>query len=35
MNVDGSNQRPMFSAEINDQLPIRYDFNDERVISWR
>ena len=35
MNADGSNQHPMFSTEINDQLPIRYDFNDERVISWR
>lgn len=35
MNSDGSNQRPMFSAEINDQLPINYDFVDERVLSWR
>lgn len=35
MNADGSNQRPMFSDEINDQLQIRYDFNDERVISWQ
>lgn len=35
MNVDGSNQHPMFSDEINDQLDIVYDLNDERVISWR
>jgi TolB protein len=34
MNVDGSNQRPMFSDEINDQLPIQYDNNDERVVRW-
>jgi Tol biopolymer transport system component len=35
MNADGSNQRPMFSEEINTQLNIRYDFVDERVLSWR
>lgn len=35
MNADGSDQRPMFSDEINDQLEIRYDFVDERVLSWR
>ncbi len=35
MNADGSDQRPMFSDEINRQIPITYDFNDERVISWR
>lgn len=35
MNSDGSEQRPMFSAEINDQLAIQYDFVDERVMSWR
>ncbi len=35
MNWDGSNPHPMFPSEVNDQLPIRYDFVDERVISWR
>jgi len=25
----------MFAKEINDRLPIRYDFVDERVLSWR
>ncbi|MCL4294441.1 MAG: PD40 domain-containing protein [Anaerolineae bacterium] len=35
MSADGSNQRPMFSEAVNDQLPIRYDFADERVLSWR
>ncbi len=35
MNADGSNQRPMFFNAVNDQLPIRYDFADERVLSWR
>lgn len=35
MNVDGSNQRPLFSDEINEQLGITYNFVDERVLSWR
>ncbi|GAB4545647.1 MAG: hypothetical protein Kow0063_39780 [Anaerolineae bacterium] len=35
MNADGSNQRPMFPDEVNDQLQIDYDFVDERVLSWR
>ncbi len=35
MNADGSQQMPMFSAEINDQLGISYNFVDERVLSWR
>jgi uncharacterized protein YgiM (DUF1202 family) len=35
MGADGSNQRPMFSNEVNDQFPIDYDFVDERVMSWR
>jgi len=35
MKWDGSDPHPMFPPEINDQLPIRYDFVDERVISWR
>jgi|GEM_PF-367077 len=35
MNADGSNQHPLFSEDINNQLNIRYDFVDERVLSWR
>jgi dipeptidyl aminopeptidase/acylaminoacyl peptidase len=35
MGADGSNQRPMFSDEVNDRLDITYDFVDERVLSWR
>jgi uncharacterized protein YgiM (DUF1202 family) len=35
MNADGSNQRPMFSDEVNNQLQFAYDFVDERVLSWR
>lgn len=35
MNADGSDQRPMFSDEINSQLNIQYNFVDERVLSWR
>jgi len=35
MNADGANPHPLFPDAVNDQLPIRYDFNDERVISWR
>lgn len=35
MNADGSDQHPLFSAEVNDQLQIKYDFVDERVLSWR
>jgi uncharacterized protein YgiM (DUF1202 family) len=35
MNADGSDQGPMFSDEINDQLTFTYDFVDERVLSWR
>jgi dipeptidyl aminopeptidase/acylaminoacyl peptidase len=31
----GSNQRPLFSDEINDQLQITYNFMDERMLSWR
>lgn len=34
MNVDGSNQRPMFSEEVNAQLHINYAGNDERAIRW-
>jgi TolB protein len=35
MNADGSDQHPLFSDEINDQLQITYNFVDERVLSWR
>ncbi len=35
MNADGSDQRPLFSDEINQQLDIEYNFVDERVLSWR
>ena len=35
MNADGSNPRPMFSDEINNQLDIAYNFVDERVLDWR
>lgn len=34
MNVDGTNQRPMFSDAVNDQLSIVYAFNDERALGW-
>ncbi len=34
MGVDGSNQRPMFSDAVNDQLQIDYAFNDERALGW-
>lgn len=35
MDYDGSNQHPLFSDEVNDQLNLEYHFVDERVISWR
>ncbi len=35
MNFDGSNQHPLFPDAINDQLPLSYNFVDERVMSWR
>ncbi|MBN1991266.1 MAG: SH3 domain-containing protein [Anaerolineae bacterium] len=35
MNADGSNQRQMFSNEVNDQLDLTYNFVDEQVLSWR
>lgn len=34
MNSDGSDQRPMFSDAVNDQINIVYDFVDERALSW-
>jgi uncharacterized protein YgiM (DUF1202 family) len=35
MNADGSDPHPMFSDAVNQQLPITYNFVDERVLSWR
>jgi TolB protein len=35
MNADGSNQHPMFPAEVNDQLQLKYNFVDERMLSWK
>jgi uncharacterized protein YraI len=35
MNIDGSNQHPLFSDAVNDQLQLDYDFVDERMLSWR
>ena len=35
MNADGTEQQPLFSDDINQQLNIEYNFVDERVISWR
>jgi hypothetical protein len=35
MNADGSNQRPMFSGEVNNQLHLTYNFMDEQMLSWR
>ena len=34
MNLDGSNQRPMFSDDLQAQLAIRYDGNDARMLGW-
>jgi Tol biopolymer transport system component len=34
MSADGSNQRPMFPDEVNDQFQISYNAVDERVLSW-
>jgi Tol biopolymer transport system component len=31
----GSNQHPMFSDEVNNQLHLTYNFVDERMLSWR
>ena len=35
MNSDGSNQRPLFSAETQDGILISYHNMDERVLSWQ
>jgi len=34
MNADGTGQQPMFGDDINAQLQLRYDFVDERMLSW-
>jgi dipeptidyl aminopeptidase/acylaminoacyl peptidase len=34
MNADGSDQHPMFDAAVMDQLQLKYDFVDERMLSW-
>lgn len=34
MNADGSDQRPMFPAEINNRLQLSYNGVDERMLSW-
>ncbi len=35
MNADGSDQQPMFSDAVNDEINISYNFVDERALSWR
>jgi Tol biopolymer transport system component len=35
MNADGSDPHALFSDAVNQQLPITYNFVDERVLSWR
>jgi uncharacterized protein YgiM (DUF1202 family) len=35
MNSDGSEQRPLFSEAVNEQLQLTYNFVDERMLSWR
>jgi hypothetical protein len=35
MNADGSNQHPLFPADVNARLNFKYDFNDEKVLNWR
>ena len=35
MNADGSNQRPLLPASVQDKLQIQYNGVDERVLSWR
>jgi len=35
MNADGSNPHPLFSAEVNAQLQLTYNFVDEHVLSWK
>lgn len=33
MNIDGSDPHPMFSSAVNDQLPIKVNFVDEKLLS--
>jgi Tol biopolymer transport system component len=35
MNIDGSNQQPLLSPEIAEQIPVQYNGVDERLINWR
>jgi TolB protein len=35
MNIDGSNQRPLFPPGSLADIPLQYNGVDERVISWR
>ena len=35
MNADGSNQRPLFPAEILAGISLQYNGVDERMLSWR
>jgi dipeptidyl aminopeptidase/acylaminoacyl peptidase len=34
MGADGSNQQTMFGDALTDQLQFKYDFVDERAMSW-
>jgi TolB protein len=34
MGADGSNPQPMFGDAVNRQLQFKYDFVDERMVSW-
>jgi hypothetical protein len=34
MNIDGSDQQPLFSAEVLDSLALQYHGIDERMLSW-
>jgi dipeptidyl aminopeptidase/acylaminoacyl peptidase len=35
MSADGSDQRPLLSAEVYDQLQLSFNAVDERVLSWK
>jgi Tol biopolymer transport system component len=35
MDANGSNQRPLFSDQVNDQLNLQFNGVDERALSWR
>jgi hypothetical protein len=35
MNVDGSNQHPMFLPGTLANIPLQYNGVDEQVLSWR